>query len=121
MTPLKSLRINNLEIPSSLMSHFIRGMFDGDGSISGKKITHVQFMIAGYKPLLEQIQDVLIKACGINKIRIYPLYKSEASKLQYTGSQIFRILDFIYKDSASRTRLERKYRKYIKLKKRFKK
>lgn len=124
ITPNKSLRIKDVQIPSRLTSDFIRGLFDGDGSISGKKITHVQFQIAGYRPLLKQVQNILIKKCNVNKVKIYPLgYKIEgrASRLQYTGSQIFRILDFIYKRSSHRTRLERKYKKYIMLKKKFKK
>ena len=120
--PNKRLRIENVIVPNNLMSHFIRGVFDGDGSLSGKKITHVQFQIAGYKPLLKQVQDILIKKCNVNKVKIYPLgYKIEgqASRLQYTGSQIFRILDFLYKESTNRTRLERKYKKYLMFKKKF--
>jgi len=122
--PNKSLRIENIKVPHGLMSHFIRGLFDGDGSINGKKITHVQFEIAGYKPLLKQIQNTLIKKCGVNKVKIYPLnYKKEgkAFRLQYTGSQIFRILNFLYKNSTSQIRLERKYKKYLMFKKKFRK
>jgi len=120
ITPMKSSRIEKIKIPPSLMSHFIRGVYDGDGSISGKKVTHVQFQIAGFKPLLQQIQDILIKKCKVNKVEIYPLSKNgRASRLQYTGSQIFKILDFIYKGSNRQIRLDRKYKKYLKLKKRF--
>lgn len=122
--PNKSLRIENIRIPNGLTSHFIRGVFDGDGSVGGKKITHIQFQIAGYKTLLKQIQNILIKECNVNRVKIYPLsYKNKgaASRLQYTGSQIFRILNFLYKESTSQTRLERKYQKYIMLKKKFRK
>lgn len=123
--PNKSLRIKKVRVPRNLMSHFIRGVFDGDGYLGGKKITHVQFQIAGYKTLLKQIQDILIKKCNVNnKVKIYPAsytIKSKASRLQYTGSQIFRILDFLYGRSTEQTRLERKYKKYIMLKKKFKK
>jgi len=119
--PNKSLRIGNIRVPDCLMLHFIRGVFDGDGSLSGKKITHVQFEIAGYKSLLKQVQDILVKKCNVNRVKIYPLAKNnKASRLQYTGSQIFRILSFLYKGSTNQTRLERKYKKYIKLKKKFK-
>jgi len=120
--PKKSLSIQKIQIPSHLISHSIRGVFDGDGSISGKKITHVQFQIAGNKPFLEQIQDILIKECGVNKVKIYPLNsKNKIHRLQYTGSQIFEILKFIYKESTNQTRLERKYRKYISFKQKFRK
>ncbi len=119
--PNKSLRLKDIKIPHYLASHFIRGVFDGDGSISGKKVTHIQFQIAGYRPFLEQIQNVLIKACKVKNVNIYPLNDSKASRLQYTGYQIFRILDFIYKNSTKQTRLERKYKKYLELKRKFKK
>jgi len=122
ITPNKSLRMQKLIIPNNLTNHFIRGVFDGDGSLSGKRITHVQFEIAGYKPFLKQIQDILIKNCDVNRVKIYSLNykkKGKAFRLQYTGSQIFRILDFLYKKSKNQTRLERKYKKYILFNKKF--
>jgi len=122
VTPNKSLRIKKVIVHSRLMSHFIRGVFDGDGSLSGNKITHIQFQIAGYKPLLRQIQGILVKKCHINKVKIYSLSgQNKASRVQYTGSQIFKILDFLYKNSTSQTRLERKYKKYLLFKKKFRK
>lgn len=121
ITPNKSKRMGKIKIPLHLMSHFIRGVFDGDGSISGKKITHVQFQIAGYKPFLRQIQNILIRECNVRKVKIYSRKNSKTHILQYTGSQIFRILNFIYKNSTKKTRLERKYKKYIRFKRRFRK
>ena len=97
ITPNKSLTISNVNIPPHLMSHFIRGVFDGDGYIGGKKVTHIQFFISGNRPFLQRIQDVLVKKCDINKVRLYPLYpltNNKGYKLQYTGAQVFRILDF---------------------------
>jgi len=118
----KSLRIKKVKITHRFMSHFIRGVFDGDGYFGGKKVTHIQFQIGGYKPLLEQIQEVLVKKCKVKRVKIYPLSYGTgtmASRLQYTGSQIFRILDFLYKNSIEETRLNRKYKKYLILKKKF--
>jgi len=116
ITPNKSLSITNVSLPQSLMSHFIRGVFDGDGWINGKRITHVQFGIAGNRPFLHWIQNALVKRCNVNRVKLYPL-PGKAYKLQYTGSQIFRILDFLYKNSYNRTRLDRKYQKTLELKK----
>jgi len=118
ITPNKSLTITKIKIPNSLTSYFIRGVFDGDGSISGRDASHVQFDIVGNKPFLEWIQDILIKKCRVNKVRIYPT-ASKAYRLQYTGLQIFKILEFLYKESAISTRLDRKYKKYLLLKKKF--
>lgn len=119
ITPNKSLTIKKVYIPSRLISHFIRGVFDGDGSISGRDASHIQLCIAGNKPFLEFIQGYLIKRCNINKVKIYPL-KGKAHRLQYTGTQILKILDFLYRGSKENTRLKRKYDKYIKFKYRFK-
>lgn len=122
ITPKKSLSISNVNIPHHLMSHFIRGVFDGDGYIGGKKVTHIQFFISGNRPFLQQIQDILVEKCGINKVNLYPLYplnNNKGYKLQYTGSQIFRILDFLYKGSLPQARLERKYCKMLSLREKF--
>ena len=112
ITPNKSLTIERVDVPTHLASHFIRGIYDGDGSLTGTKRTHVQFMIAGNKPFLEYIQGILIKQCNLNCVKIYPL-QSKVYKLQYTGIQIFRILDYLYKDSNSCIRLDRKFATYL--------
>lgn len=119
VSPNKSLTIKEVKTPDHLMSHFIRGVYDGDGTISGYKRTHLQFMIAGNRPFMEQIQEILIKECNLNKVGIYPL-KSKAHRVQYTGIQVFKILNFIYKDSNQDIRLDRKYEKFLDLKKKFK-
>jgi len=121
ITPNKSLTITQVNVPASLMSHFIRGVFDGDGWINGRKVTHVQFGIAGNRPFLQQIQDTLVRRCDISRVKLYPISLSgKAYKLQYTGTQIFKILDFLYKKSNNQTRLERKFQKMLDLKKKFK-
>lgn len=116
--PNKSLRMSKVNVPEHLISHFIRGVFDGDGCLSGKDLGHIQFMIAGNKPFLEELQSALIKNCELRRVKIYPT-KSQCFKLQYTGSQVFRILDFIYKDSNEQTRLRRKFQKYLLFKSNF--
>jgi len=122
IVPNKSFKMGEVKIPDKFMSHFIRGVFDGDGSLSGKKVTHLQVSIAGHVPLLRQIQNVFIKKCGVRKVSLYPASYTDVctiSRLQYTGSQIFRILSFLYKNSTEQTRLKRKYEKYILLKNKF--
>jgi hypothetical protein len=118
ITPNKSLTISKVSIPYTLAAHFIRGVYDGDGSLSGKDASHIQLSIAGNKPFLEWLQNILIKECRLNKVKIYPL-QCKAYKLQYTGPQIFRILDFMYAYSTPETRLDRKYHKYLAFKQKF--
>lgn len=62
--PRKSLTLEFPAIPQSFVHHFVRGYFDGDGSVylktsrSGNK--HVQAAILGTKPFLEKIAEILI-------------------------------------------------------------
>lgn len=121
ITPNKSLTISSVKYPLRLRSHFIRGVFEGDGWISGRKVTHIQLGIAGNKPFLQHIQNTLMKSCDISKTKLYPLSDTgRAYKLQYTGQQIFKILDFLYKDSSDKIRLDRKYQKALGFKGNFK-
>lgn len=121
ITPNKSLTIFSVKCPLRLQSHFIRGVFEGDGWISGKKVTHIQLGIAGNKPFLQHIQNTLMRNCDISKTKLYPLsHTGRAYKLQYTGQQIFKILDFLYKDSSDQIRLDRKYQKALGFKGNFK-
>ncbi|TSC94171.1 MAG: hypothetical protein CEN87_624 [Parcubacteria group bacterium Licking1014_1] len=120
--PNKSFSMGTVSVPNNLMSHFIRGVFDGDGSLSGERITHLQIAIVGHTPLLRQIQNIFIKKCGVKKVNLYPASYANGctiSRLQYTGSQIFRILGFLYKNSTEETRLKRKYEKYLMFKNKF--
>ena len=119
ITPRKSLTIQKVNVPKKLMSNFVRGVFDGDGSLSGNKVTHIQVMIAGNKPFLGWIQKNLVENCGLNNVKLYKLFLSKAYKIQYTGVQSLKILEYLYKDSSSSIRLERKYKKFLQFKHKF--
>lgn len=119
VTPNKSLTISKVKVPEEFMPQFIRGVFNGDGWISGKDSNHIQLAISGNKPFLEQIQRYLIKNLGIKETKIYNLVQSKAYKMQYTGTQIFKIFELLYKDSDAFSRLDRKYEKYTILKNKF--
>jgi len=82
-----------------LYSHFIRGYFDGDGSISHNSITDTYtFSLAGTKEFLSRVQEILIKECNLNKVSITSA--KTISILAYGGSkQLLRIRDFLYKDA----------------------
>jgi len=117
--PNKSLTIQSVNIPEKLIAPFLRGVYDGDGSISGSDRKHLQLCIVGNKPFLIWIQNFLVKKIDLNKTKIYSLSRCKARRLQYTGIQSLKILDFIYKNSTSKTRLQRKYEKYLYLKNKY--
>jgi len=89
------------QVPKHLLSHFIRGFFDGDGCISvGKNKKSIVFGLISTFEFLEEIQKVLMEQCNLNKTKIYHRknYKNTYT-LYYTGYYLCqRIYEYLYKD-----------------------
>lgn len=106
-------KTKNLSYPkwlsSELNSHFIRGLFDGDGSVwssSGRGY----FSITGYLPFLEEVQEVLIQEAGVNKTKLAPR-KESSGDIRYGGKvPMKQLYDYLYKDA--RYFLRRKKEKF---------
>lgn len=100
-------------LPIHLRRHFIRGYFDGDGSIGfsnrGWKSTKLQ--ITGNENFLKSIQEIIAEETHI----IMNLRQEKRSKicdLDKAGIfNIYPILNYLYKDST--IYLQRKYDRYI--------
>ena len=89
-------------IPDGLLNHFIRGFFDGDGSISRMnkkdKYNIYQFHIVGNEKILNLVSDILAKNCGINRIRVSP--DKSIYRMYCAGNyQLTAIRDWLYKDA----------------------
>ena len=106
----KSLVLKFPEIDTTLHSHFIRGYFDGDGSIHEPDC----FNMAGTPAFLSAAQAILIAKCELNKTKLDD-YK-ETNKLCYNGKlQLKWIYDYLYKDSTVHlTRKKIKFEEVIK-------
>ncbi|AEG14707.1 hypothetical protein Desku_1120 [Desulfofundulus kuznetsovii DSM 6115] len=106
-------------VPEHLYSHFIRGYFDGDGTLSRSRRDKSWrswnwSMVSGSYEFLEAVQKVLMRYCGVGKTKIVRRNASNCWRLQYGGRcQVARILDWLYKDSTPETRLDRKYNLYL--------
>lgn len=86
-------------IPAKFDSHFIRGVFDGDGSSWRNQKGQLCISIVGTMKLNLQIQQRLVDNCSVNKTKITD--KGVFSELIYTGNlQVKRILDWLYKDAS---------------------
>jgi len=88
------------DIPEELHSHFIRGIFDGDGCISYYK-TNLEFSIVGNFILISKLQEILIKNCNLNKtvLRKDKNKNNNIFYIKYAGNlQCKRIYDYLYKD-----------------------
>ena len=89
--------------------HTIRGVLDGDGSISLSKNTGYPFArICGTKDVVNYITDYI----GLHNT----FHKNSDINytIQYTGMRAIKFLNFLYKDSIKQIRMDRKYNKYIK-------
>jgi hypothetical protein len=116
VTPRKSLTLRppHLEQEEYIRS-FIRGYMDGDGSISKTgKNDHWQVGFLGTKEVLEWIKLQLqkyVKKIGNPSV----LPDRRVFQIVFQCEQTRHILDWIYKDSSTTTRLDRKYDRYTKV------
>ncbi len=98
-----------------IISSFIRGIFDGDGSVLfDKKRNSSCFQIVGTYQLLQEIQDYLMRYCRLNKTKLTQnVLGTNHFSLRYRGNlQIIKILDWIYRYSNSYNRMDRKFNKF---------
>lgn len=109
--PNKSLSLTKIpNIPRDFVSHFIRGYFDGDGSLhwlNGTKNFRISFV--GTAPFLKDIQKELGLSLSLGQNK-----GNQSKYFQVAGrKQVPMILDYIYKDSDDNIRLTRKYKNYL--------
>lgn len=92
------------EMEESLLRHFVRGYFDGDGSVwhslvgSGNK---VNLSFTGNKPFLINVQEILVKELGIGSPNIYIRHKdrgNEIGDLRYALEPAYKVLEWLYSD-----------------------
>lgn len=106
----KTDKINKIpNIPRDFVSHFIRGYFDGDGSLHYLQGTD-NFRIAflGTKEFLTEIQKEIQTNVSVSK------NNGNVYMIQIAGRhQVERVLNYLYQDSKEKTRLDRKYQKYL--------
>ncbi len=108
------------QLPKRYWSSFIRGYFDGDGSISYGKAKKLTINFTGTIKLLETIRNIFSKEISVfvhNKNEgIPPIHSNKRNKvigqLNYSCSNAKKILDWLYSESSDCSRLERKYKKY---------
>ena len=115
----KSLTFDSIpDIPKHLIRHFVRGYFDGDGSITVELPNgNSQINFLGTKEVLTFIQETL-RPEKINKLQLNDLNKNSFS-LTYGGKQlILQLLNKFYKNPI--VYLDRKYEKVLKVYSRFK-
>ena len=102
----KSKTIRLPEVPSKYLSDFIRGYFDGDGSVfyttyratKNKKLyTELRSnFTSGSSKFLGDLQNTLIDFLGVKKKKICSYNKGVSWKLGYGTEDTIKLLKFIY-------------------------
>lgn len=117
MIPNKSLKLVFPSIPENLYSHFIRGYFDGDGSITQKikndKNRQITVTITSTESFCNSLCEICYEKIGI-KAKVYDssCHNGITKVFVLNGRNIAKtFLDWIYKDAD--LFLERKYKRYL--------
>lgn len=115
----KTYNINVPKISSDLLRHYLRGYFDGDGCFClTAKSFGVSFITAS-KSLSNDIEVILSYLNVSYKMTEYlSEYNTQMYRIYiYKIDDKLKLLDYMYKDSS--IYLDRKYKKYIKVKEKY--
>lgn len=102
-------------LPKELHSHFIRGYFDGDGSVSNKRSLTISFI--GNENIIKSIRDILhqtlkLKISGLDcKAYLRNTKSQKIKQFVYSGESARKIIKWLYNDTNENIRLDRKYDK----------
>lgn len=97
------------QVPESLIHHFIRGYFDGDGCVTHGSTSKITIEMLGTEDFLEGYREWT----GLHHNKICGFNHSVIRRLAYGGPYAVYILDKIYKNAS--IFLQRKYDKYMEL------
>lgn len=108
MTPRKSLTIKFPYVPKKYMRHFIRGIFDGDGSIVlNNKCISCSFA-SGSISFISKLISVLA-TYGINTSKYY----TSSSTIQLGKKNSIKLFHYMYDNVSKEMYMERKYNRFI--------
>lgn len=90
-------------INKTLVHHFIRGYFDGDGSIcfrkKGKQKGQKRFeLVAGHPSILEDIRKILIKVSGA-RLNVRQQNPHKCWAIETSGTYCNSLYDYLYQDA----------------------
>jgi len=121
LIPRKSKVAKFPSVPKKYFFHFLRGYFDGDGSVyydrphinrGDKKYIRLNtsFTSASYD-FLDTLQKLISKKLNIVQQRLSKNY--DAFRLKYSTKDSLKLLKQLYKNSSALLKLNRKYKIYI--------
>ncbi|MDF2460658.1 MAG: hypothetical protein K0S68_61 [Candidatus Saccharibacteria bacterium] len=119
ITPAKSLTISKVDVPDDCFPDFLRGYFDGDGSIcsfvdkrwKNSTMTYVSFC-SGSDPFLAWLQVKITQLTGIRTGSFRPANDDHIGTLRYAKADTRRLYEFMYY-TPGLPALSRKYLKFV--------
>lgn len=104
----KSLTMENLpDIDDDLMNHFIRGYFDGDGTICTwfdkfDNRTRYCMEILGTEIFLNKIQKIICSNCNIKATKLHDVKRVDGlTRISHRGiKNLIKIREYLYKDAS---------------------
>lgn len=118
VTPRKSLEVKFPDIPEDFLPDFIRGVFDGDGSVyfdkRSKDYPIRTGLYSGSKDFIEKLEENLIKL-GLPKRKISQQRTKNGMYygIRYGHHASLKMFDILYKNTQNGLFLERKYRRFL--------
>ena len=103
LTPKKSLTMQFPEVPSSYVRHFIRGCWDGDGSVffERDRLPGASY-VSGSRYFVDKMVDRLVKL-GLPKVQIYSANRSKSYFIRFMGETICTKLFHVFYDNVPET------------------
>lgn len=96
--PNKTFKLNKVPVlPNELIRHFIRGYFDGDGTVYIDK-DGIKFGFYGQHDFLQDIKKILVNELDLSNRKIHD--KETVSMITFSRKQdLINFYDYIYKDA----------------------
>ncbi len=106
--PKKSHKLKFPNIKNKFISHFIRGYFDGDGSIHFNKPNTIKISFLGTEQFLEKLRSKINNKLNI---KMNPITKlNSIFVLYYYGDDARKLCHWMYKNSKDLYLVRKKYR-----------
>lgn len=114
IVPHKSLHLKFPPIDQRFVPSFIRGYFDGDGSVTITKSNNIFITILGTRPFLSEMKRQYNKSCKTSVGWVGRHGESNIFHFCIHGNKCGKsFFNWIYDESAPNTRLTRKYQKSL--------
>lgn len=99
------------KMPNDYLNHFVRGFFDGDGSIHFNKPNVIKIKIVGTKEFIEGLKEKLVETANVKSSNLKQ--KGIIWFIEIYGNNARNFCEWIYKD-CGQLYLERKFERFQK-------